>query len=164
MNFSFYIKSQGFWEKYYFILLWLYLSKSKAIKIGRSGGVSELISYNTFGKFFDQVLGLDESIRFVAIHDGSFKAKYQNGVEGYFKEEEIKLSLSEAHNRWDSRKMLSFRIGEPKFAMAQYGKINRITIPLGSEGIILVTTELDADIERIVEGIIYARSKFFQTK
>ena len=126
--------------------------------------MSELISYNTFGEFFDQVLELDDGVRFVAVYDGSFKAKYQKGVEGYFKEEEIKLSLSEAHNRWDSRKMLSFRIGEPKFAMAQYGKINRITIPLSSEGIILVTTELDVDIERLVEEIIYARSKFLYTE
>lgn len=124
--------------------------------------MSELISYNIFGEFFDEVLKLDEKIRFVAIHDGHFKAKYQRGLKGFFKEEEIKLSLSESHDRFSSRKKINFKIGEPKFAMAQYGKINWVTIPLGLEGIIMVTTELDADIERIVDEIIYTRSKFFE--
>lgn len=60
-----------------------------------------------------------------------------------------------------TRKKLGFKIGEPKFAMAQYDKINRITIPLGNEGIILVTTELDVDIGKIVDGIIETRTGFF---
>jgi hypothetical protein len=123
--------------------------------------MSELVSYSEYGEFFDQVLGLDKNIRFVAIHDGQFKAKYRTETVGYFEDEEIKSSLSEAQNRWDSRKKLSFKIGEPKFAMAQYGKINRVTIPLGSEGVILVTTELGVDMDKLVDGIIEARSKFF---
>jgi len=81
---------------------------------------------------------LDKSIRFAAIHDGRFKGKYRKGESGYFTEEEIKLSLSEAQHRWDYRKKMSFRIGDPKFAMAQYGKINRITLPIGEEGVMLV--------------------------
>lgn len=124
--------------------------------------ISELISYNTYGGFFDVVLNLDQKIRCVAIHDGRFKAKYKKGVLGYFKDEEIQRSLFEAQHRWDSRKKLSFKIGEPKFAMAQYGKINRITIPLGIDGIILVTTELDVDLESLVDGIVEARSRFFE--
>jgi hypothetical protein len=123
--------------------------------------MSELVNYIEYGKFFDEVLRLDHNIRFVAIHDGQFKAKYRVGTIGYFEEGEIKSSLSEAQSRWDSRKKLSFKIGEPKFAMAQYGKINRITIPLGNEGVILVTTELGADIDKLVDGIIESRSRFF---
>ena len=122
--------------------------------------MSELVNYSEYGEFFNQVLGLDQNIRFVAIHDGQFKAKYRTETVGYFEDEEIKSSLAEAQNRWDSRKKLSFKIGEPKFAMAQYGKINRITIPLGNEGVILVTTELGVDIDKLVDGIIDARSKF----
>ena len=123
--------------------------------------MSELISHIEYGEFFDEVLRLDQNIRFVAIHDGQFKAKYRIETIGYFEEGEIKSSLSEAQSRWDSRKKLSFKIGEPKFAMAQYGKINRITIPLGNEGVILVTTELGANIDKLVDGVIEARSKFF---
>ena len=52
---------------------------------------------------------------------------------------------------------MSFKIGEPKFAMAQYEKINRITIPLGEDGLILVTTEIDMEIQKLVEEVIKIR-------
>ena len=123
--------------------------------------VSELVDKIDYGEFFDQVLAIDEHIRFVAIYDSKFHAKFRNGIEGYFKENEIKSSLSEAQNRWSFRKKMSFKIGEPKFAMAQYGKVNRITVPLDNEGVILVTSELDVDINKLVDGIIEVRTRFF---
>ena len=126
-------------------------------------GISELISYKSVGKFFDNVLELDKGVRFVAVHDGHFKAKYKKGIDGYFEEKEVKASLSEAQSRWDSRKKLRFRIGDPKYAMAQYGKINRLTVPLGDEGVILITTEIDVDIRKIADGVIYARSQFLNS-
>ena len=123
--------------------------------------VSELVGKIDYGEFFDQALAIDEHIRFVAIYDSKFHAKFRNGIEGYFKEKEIKSSLSEAQNRWSFRKKMSFKIGEPKFAMAQYGKVNRITIPLYNEGVILVTSELNVDINKLVDGIIEVRTRFF---
>jgi hypothetical protein len=108
------------------------------------------------------VLKLDQKVRFTAIHDGLFKGKYQKGVNGYFDDEEIKSSLIEAQDRWDSRKKLSFKIGSPKFAMAQYDKINRITIPLGNEGVILVTTELGVDVKKLVESVIDIRIRLLK--
>jgi len=123
-------------------------------------GMSELLSPVEYGKFFDEVLKLDENIRFVAIYDGQLNAKFKNGIQGYFKEEEIKFSMSEALDRWASRKKMSFKIGEPKFAMAQYGRVNRITISCGNEGVILVTTELDVDINDLVDKIIGIRTRF----
>jgi len=124
-------------------------------------GMSEMVSPVEYGKFFDEVINLDENVRYVAIYDGQLNAKFGNGVQGYFKEEEIKSSLSEAQNRWASRKKMSFKIGQPKFAMAQYGKVNRITMSYGSEGVILVTTELDVDINKLVDKIIKIRTRFF---
>ena len=67
--------------------------------------MSELISYIEYGKFFDEVLRLDKNIRFVAIHDGQFKAKYRTETIGYFEDGEIKSSLSEAQSRWDSQEI-----------------------------------------------------------
>ena len=117
----------------------------------------ELVNSSKYGEFFDRILDVDKKVRFAAIHDGQFKGKYQKGVSEYSTDDEIKLTLSEAHQRWDSRQKESFRIGEPKFAMAQYEKINRITIPLRKEGIILITTEIDADIKKIIDEIIEIR-------
>jgi len=120
-------------------------------------GMTETKSPVEYGKFFDKVLKLDENIRFVAIYDGQLSAKFKEGIHGYFKEDETKLSLSEAQKRWAFRKKLSFKIGEPKFAMAEYAKVNRITFPLGNDGIILVTTELGIDVSKLVDKIIEIR-------
>ena len=102
---------------------------------------------------------IDPNIRSVAIYDGQFKAKLRNGVQRYFEDEEIKSLLVEAQNRWDFRKKMSFKIGAPKFAMAQYGKINQITIPL-DDGVILLTTELDVDINELADKVIETRVRF----
>jgi peroxiredoxin len=66
--------------------------------------------------------------------------------------------LSEAQKRWAFRKKLSFKIGEPKFAMAEYAKVNRITFPLDNDGIILVTTELGVDVSKLVDKVIEIRN------
>jgi len=120
--------------------------------------ISEIVSPVEHGKFFDNVLKLDKNIRYVAIYDGQLSAKFKEGIQGYFKEEEIKSSLSEAQKRWAFRKKLSFKIGEPKFAMAEYAKVNRITFPLNNDGIILVTTELGVDVSKLVDKIIEIRN------
>jgi len=124
-------------------------------------GMSELVSPEEYGKFFDEVMKLDKNIRYAAIYDGHLNAKFRNGIQGYFKEEEIKSSMSEALDRWSSRKKMSFKIGEPKFAMAQYGSVIRITISCRNEGVILVTTELDVDVNELVDKIIGIRTRFF---
>lgn len=122
--------------------------------------MSELTSSFDYTEFFDKVMKLDPSIRLVAIYDGRFKAKFRDGIQRYLEDEEIKSSLSEAQSRWDSRKKLSFKIGEPKFAMAQYGKVNRITIPLEDDGVILLTTELDVNINELTDKVIETRIRF----
>ncbi len=119
--------------------------------------MSELISHDDCEKFFDKVMKLDGNIRFAAIYDGQYHAKLRDGIERYFTDEEIKSSLSEAQNRWTFRKKMSFKIGAPIFAMTQYAKVNRITFPLDNEAIILVTTELDVDINKLVDRIIEIR-------
>jgi len=119
--------------------------------------MSELRSHDDCEKFFDKVMKLDGNIRFAAIYDGQYHAKLRDGIERYFTDEEIKSSLSEAQNRWAFRKKMSFKIGAPIFAMTRYAKVNRITFPLDNEAIILVTTELDVDINKLVDRIIEIR-------
>ena len=120
--------------------------------------MAEKVSPGEYEKFFDKVLKLDENIRFVAIYDGQLNAKLKEGIQRFFTDEEIKSSLTEAQNRWSFRKKMSFKIGEPKFAMAEYAKVNRITFPLGNDGIILVTTELGIDVSKLVDKIIEIRN------
>ncbi|HUT05199.1 MAG TPA: DUF6659 family protein [Nitrosopumilaceae archaeon] len=121
--------------------------------------MSKLENNIDYGEFFDRVMEIDPNIRLVAIYDGQFRAKLKEGIKQYFEDDEIKSSLIEAQNRWTYRKKMSLKIGEPKFAMAQYGKINRITIPL-DDGVILLTTELDIDINKLTDKVIETRIRF----
>ena len=54
----------------------------------------------------------------------------------------------------------SAKIGKPIFAMAKYEKIFRITIPIGGAGLILISTELDANVNGIVDKILAIQSKY----
>jgi hypothetical protein len=45
------------------------------------------------------------------------------------------------------------RIGKGKVAMAEYEKVKRFTIPVGNEHLLLVSTEVDADLS-IIYNII----------
>lgn len=114
-----------------------------------------------YEEFFDEIIKNNENIRFTGIFDGKLHGKFKEGIQGFFTEEESKSSLSEAQNRWAFRKNMSYKIGAAKFAMAQYEKVNRITIPFGKEGIILVTAELDTNVNEIVDQVLESRNKFF---
>jgi hypothetical protein len=122
---------------------------------------SKLVTDVYSRKFLDESLKLDPKIRLVAIYyDGLFRGKFREGIKRYFEDEEIKSSLSEVQDRWNLRKNMSFNAGEPKFAMAQYGSVNRITIPNGDDGIILMTTEIDVDVNTLVDKVIETRIRF----
>jgi len=114
-------------------------------------------------QFCNKILEIDDEIRFTAIYDeGEFYHKMREGLESYQTPEETENSLAQAVYRWHSRKKAGPKIGEPIYAMAKYGKVYRIIIPAGIAGVIIVTTELNVNIEEIVEKIIETRNKNYQ--
>ena len=120
----------------------------------RGDQVSELKSQIEYGKFLDSILKFDKKIRFVAIYNGSLKAKFRNQIQNQFKEKEIKYSLSGALKLHSFSNNMKFNLKEPKFTMTHYDKINQITIPIDKEGVILLTTEMNVDIHKLVNRII----------
>ena len=44
--------------------------------------------------------------------------------------------------------------------MAKYEKIYRVTIPIGGAGLILISTELNANLNEIVDKILAIQSKY----
>jgi hypothetical protein len=45
-------------------------------------------------------------------------------------------------------------VGKGKYAMAEYEKIKRITAPLDSDHLLLVTTEVGADHQSIIKNVL----------
>ena len=93
---------------------------------------------------------------------GSYIEKTKPGITNYLTREETETSLSQAIYRWSTRKKTITKIGKPIFAMAKYEKVYRITLPVGGAGLILVSTELTANVNEIVDKILKIQSKYLE--
>ena len=114
-----------------------------------------------YQKICDEIISCDNKIRYAAIYDyGELYDKLRPGVESYLSREETETSLSQAIYRWSTRKKTITKIGKPIFAMAKYEKVYRITLPIGGAGLVLVSTDLTADVNSIVDKILKIKSKY----
>ena len=115
----------------------------------------------SYEKICDQILEYNKKIRYAAVYDyGELVDKIRPGVTSHLTREETETSLSQAIYRWSTRKKTADKIGVPVYALAKYEKIYRITIPIGGAGLILITTELDVDINEIVDNVLEIRNQY----
>ena len=95
-----------------------------------------------YEKFCDEVLKLDKKIRFVGIFNSRFKLiKMREGLQSLLSPEETQNSIIDTFSKWRTRQGLAKKLGEPLYAMAEYEKVKRITIPINDDGLILVSAE-----------------------
>ena len=114
-----------------------------------------------YQKICDQILESNEKIRYAAVSDyGELVDKIRPGITSHLSREETEASLSQAIYRWSTRKKTADKIGTPIFALAKYEKIYRITIPIGGAGLILITTELDVNVNEIVDKTLEIRDTY----
>ena len=102
------------------------------------------------------IMNLDPKIRMVTICDSNGKIMFSDhkpGVTNLLSPEESKKSLEMAVNAWKTRGELAGKIGKGKYVLAEYEKIKRITMPLGVDHLLYVTTEPEADHAKILDGI-----------
>lgn len=69
-------------------------------------------------------------------------------------DEELKMVHFYAGQRWNTRKNLTHKIGHTKYAMAEYDKIKRITFPLDENHLLMVSTEISIDHQKIINQIL----------
>lgn len=103
---------------------------------------------------YDQIMGIDPKIRFATIanKDGRIEhTGHREGVTNVLTADESKKSLQRAIDSWNARNDLSDKIGEGKYVLAEYSKIKRITIPLGKEHLIYLTTDIKSDHAKIID-------------
>lgn len=113
-----------------------------------------------YEKICDEILECDKDIRYVGIYDyGELYDKIKPGLKSHLSREETEMSLSQAVYRWSTRKKTANKIGKPIYALAKYEKIYRVTVPIGGAGLILISIELNADVNRIAEKIIIIKNK-----
>jgi hypothetical protein len=103
------------------------------------------------------ILNVDPKVRFAGICDDSGEIKYggqREGIKNLLSPEETKRSNLQALARWGLRNALAAKTGKGKYAMAEYEKIKRITVPLENDHLLLVTTEVEADHRSIINNVL----------
>jgi hypothetical protein len=80
-------------------------------------------------------------------------SEHRKGVQNLLTPEESKKSLELAVNAWKTRSQLAPKIGKGKYVLAEYEKIKRITMPLGDEHLLYITTEPEADHSKIIDSV-----------
>ncbi len=114
-----------------------------------------------YEKFCDEVFKLDKKIRFVGIFNSHFKLiKMREGLQSLLSPEETQYSIIDTFSKWRTRQGLAKKLGEPLYAMAEYEKVKRITIPINDDGLILVSAEPSVNHETITKEILSIRDKY----
>ena len=98
-----------------------------------------------FDKFYDEIMNIDQTIRYAAVQNingESICGHVREGTTSYLSDEEIKMMHYYAGQRLDTRKRIAHKIGNAKYAMAEYDKIKRFTFPMDEEHLLMITTEI----------------------
>lgn len=109
-----------------------------------------------YDKLSKDILDLDTKIRFVGVCDDSGETRFGGqigGMKNLLFPVESKKSNLQAMARW-GRNSLPTKVGRDRYAMAEYEKFKRITIPLGIDHIMLVTTEVSYNHMEIINNVL----------
>ena len=110
-----------------------------------------------FDRLCKDIIGLDPKIRFAGVCDDVGEIVYggqREGITDLLSKEESRRSNLQAIARWALRSSLSPKIGRGRYAITEYEKIKRITFPIDESNLLLVTTEVDANHNKIIRDIL----------
>jgi len=116
-----------------------------------------------YNQLCSEILNLDGKVRYAGVYhttSGKIFEKIQSGITRYLNQEQTQNSVIHAYMRWKTRQHYSSSVGEPIYAMAKYTKINRFTMPCGTNALLLVNTEPDLEPHTIIDDIIKLIEKF----
>src|SRR6058998_4372440 len=79
---------------------------------------------------------------------------HRPGVVNLLTPEESRKSIEMAVKGWKTRSELAPKIGKGKYVLAEYEKVKRITMPLGENHLLYITTEVQADHTNTIRKIL----------
>ncbi|MFZ0203435.1 MAG: hypothetical protein WCC82_10165 [Nitrososphaeraceae archaeon] len=109
-----------------------------------------------YKQFYEEMMKFDPTIRLITICDLNGKimhSDHRQGVQNLLSPEESKKSLELAINAWKIRNELAPKIGKGRYVLAEYEKIKRITMPLGDNHVLYLTTEVESDHAKIMDKV-----------
>ena len=110
-----------------------------------------------FDRLFYDVLKIDSTIRYAAIQNNTgekIAGGFRESVNPILSDDELKMMHYYASQRWQTRKNIEHKIGNAKYAMAEYDKLKRITFPIDEKYLLMVTTEINSDHTQVIKKIL----------
>ena len=110
-----------------------------------------------FDKLNADVMNIDSTIRYAAIQseDGEkICGGFRENISPILSSEELEMMHYYASQRWQTRKNIKHKIGSVKYAMAEYDKLKRISIPLNDEYMLMLATELNTDHTKVINNVL----------
>ena len=114
------------------------------------------MSSDKYYEIYNSIQNLDSKIRFVTIVDNQGHLMFggqKEGITNHLKPEYQKESLRHVMDAWRLRNKFSDYIGKGKYAIVEYEKIKRISMPLNDDKLIYLTTETDIDHDALIRDI-----------
>jgi len=96
------------------------------------------------GKLVSMMLEANKNVRYACICDSEGKILWnsrRNEIESMLTLEDTKNSVKKACENWRDRNKLSGKIGKGRFALVDYEKLKRITIPLTNNHLLYMHVE-----------------------
>ncbi len=113
------------------------------------------------GKLVSMILEANNNVRYACICDSDGKILWnsrRNDVQSLISLEDTKDSLKRALENWKERDKLTAKIGRGRYAIVDYEKLKRVTVPLRNNHLLYVHVEGDkpeyiGDIMKIVDWV-----------
>ena len=119
--------------------------------------MSFFVSDEELKKLCESVLKLDPGVRFIVIIDSqgqSVSGGQREGNQNYLDPLDQQLSIKHALESWRLRIQFADKIGQAKFALAEYEKLKRYTVPIDQNHLIYITTEPDISHHSFMQDVL----------
>ncbi|HSB83532.1 MAG TPA: hypothetical protein VLD64_03500 [Nitrosarchaeum sp.] len=103
-----------------------------------------------------KIFDIDSQIRFAAVYNSKIEkiaGGMRNGTSTLIPESITKLTVEQSFMRWNTRLEMKEWIGMPKYALAEYGQVKRLTFHVNHDKLLLVSTELGISNDFLIENI-----------
>ena len=110
-----------------------------------------------FDKLYANVMKVDSTIRYAVIQSDTGEkicGGFRENISPILNYEELKMMHYYASQRWHTRKNIEHKLGNTKYAMAEYEKLKRVTFPINEKYMLLLTTEINAEHTNIIKKVL----------
>ena len=110
-----------------------------------------------FDKLYTDVMKINSTIRYAVIQNNTGEkicGGFRDNINPILNDDELKMMHYYASQRWETRKNIEHKLGNTKYAMAEYDKLKRITFPINKKYMLLLTTEIDTDHANVIDKVL----------